>query len=235
MLLDRKLSLIQQVDLMLQIAEGIKYLHSMDLVHRNVMPDNILVKCDKPGSECSILAPEPFWIAKIGGFGATKVKMESTAYANQTLNIGSVMMAPEMYDLESGEYPERFHPKKTDVYSFGLLCLAVLIREPTPFPDTELWWNPSVRAFKDRVRKGWRPKLPPNCPDHLSSLIQKCWDGNPVKRPDFHDICTTLRYIKGLLLTGMIISPPHHVHSNESSVCGDRCYPYHNSPTWSTK
>ncbi|CAK9867926.1 unnamed protein product [Sphagnum jensenii] len=216
-----QMSLFRQVDLMLQIAEGMKYLHSMDLAHRNLSPNSILVKCDKPGSECSILAPEPFWIAKISGFDTTKVKMESAVYSQQTMNIGTTMfMAPELYELEDGEEePEIFHPKKTDVYSFGLLCLAVLIGEPNPFPYEDMV-NPSLRAFKARVKKGKRPKLPPNCPDHLSSLIQQCWDGNPDNRPDFHDICTTLRYIKGLrLLTGMIISQLHTVHiKNQYSV-----------------
>ncbi len=40
------LSLVRGVDIMLQIAEGINYLHSMDLVHRNLKPDNIILQCD---------------------------------------------------------------------------------------------------------------------------------------------------------------------------------------------
>jgi serine/threonine protein kinase len=190
---------------MLQVAEGMKYLHSKGLVHRDLKTENILIKCDGPGSESSMLdiGVKPLWIAKISDFGTTKVKMDSTAYANQTTNIGTTMfMAPEMYEVEHvDQQPERFHPKKTDVYSFGLICFAVLTGEPTPFPTEELQ-NPSVKSFKDRVREGKRPQLPPDCPS-LSNLIQQCWDGNPDKRPNFQEICTKLRHIKGLLLTGM--------------------------------
>jgi serine/threonine protein kinase len=191
---------------MLQIAEGMKYLHSKGLVHRDLKTDNILIKCDGPGSESSMLdlVVKPLWIAKISDFGTTKVKMDSIAYANQTTNIGTItFMAPEMYKVERGDQkPERFHPKKTDVYSFGLICFAVLTGEPPPFPTDERG-NLSIQTFKDRVREGTRPQLPHYCPDLLSNLIQQCWDGNPDERPNFQEICTKLRHIKGLLLTGM--------------------------------
>jgi hypothetical protein len=215
MLQNSQLSFIRRVDIMLQIAEGINSLHSMGLVHRDLKPENILIKCDGCGSESSTstsMVQEPLWIAKVSDFGTTKVKLESTAYANQTLPIGTTMyMAPEVYDLESAdEKPKRFYPLKTDVYSFGLICYSVLIGKPIPFPYEEVL-NPSVRAFKDRVRKGYRPHIPKdlNCPYRLSTLIQHCWDGNPMKRPTFQNICTELRYIKGLLLAGMVF---HHVH-----------------------
>jgi hypothetical protein len=216
-----QLPLIRSVDLMLQVGEGMKYLHSMGLVHRDLKTDNILIKCDGCGSESSMLEPavKPAWIAKISDFSTTKVKMDSTAYANQTMNTGSIMfMAPEMYRVECAEeWPERFHPKKTDVYSFGLICFAVLIGEPTPFPVEELT-NPTPTAFKDRVREGKRPELPPYCPSQLSSLIQQCWDANPDERPNFQDICTKLRHIKGLLLTGMIICNSTIAHCSSNAI-----------------
>jgi serine/threonine protein kinase len=88
---DSQLSLIGRVSVMLQIAEGMQHLHSKGLVHRDLKTDNILIKCDGPGSESSMLdlVVKPLWIAKISEFGSTKVKMDSTAYANQTMNSGS--------------------------------------------------------------------------------------------------------------------------------------------------
>jgi serine/threonine protein kinase len=219
---DSQPSLIGRVAVMLQIAEGMKYLHSKGLVHRDLKTENILIKCDGLGSESSMLdlVVKPHWIAKISDFGTTKVKMDSTAYANQTMNTGTTMfMAPEMYEVQRGDQPpERCHPKKADVYSFGLICFAVLIGEPTPFPVDELL-KPTV--FKDRVRKGKRPELPHYCPSQLSNLIQQCWDGNPDERPNFQEICTKLRHIKGLLLTGMakfVSMEEHRIRTMEKEL-----------------
>jgi serine/threonine protein kinase len=208
--------MLQAVDLMLQVAEGMKYLHNMGIVHRDLKPENILVKKVQevsadhhPDFKNSMSSPpsNPVWIAKICDFGTSKVKNQSTAYRNHTMQIGTTMfMAPEVYELEpEGEIPQRFHPMKTDVYSFGILCSTVLTGIPVEPQIDGL--NVTVKKFKDSVREGKRPNLPPDCPARLSGLIKRCWHADPLLRPSFPDICTELRYIKGLLLTGIVTLP----------------------------
>jgi serine/threonine protein kinase len=209
-------AILQAVDLMLQVAEGMKYLHNMGIVHRDLKPQNILVKKVQevsadhhPDSKNSTSCPlsNPVWIAKICDFGTSKVKNQSTAFLHQTTPIGTPLyMAPEVYELDpEDEIPERFHPMKTDVYSFGILCFTVVTGNPSPFQIDGV--NMTMMKFKASVRQGNRPNLPPDCPARLSGLIKRCWHGDPLLRPSFPDICTELRYIKGLLLTGIVTLP----------------------------
>jgi serine/threonine protein kinase len=201
---------------MLQVAEGMKYLHNMSIVHRDLKPENILVKKVQevsadhhPDSKNSTSCPlsNPVWIAKICDFGTSKIKHESTAYSHQTTPIGTlVYMAPEVYELDDeDEKPERFHPMKTDVYSFGILCSTVVTGNSSQLHIDGV--NLTAMKFRASVRQGKRPNLPPNCPARLSRLVEQCWHRDPLLRPSFPDICTELRYIKGLLLTGIVTLP----------------------------
>jgi hypothetical protein len=209
-------AILQAVDLMLQVAEGMKYLHNRGIVHRDLKPQNILVKKVQevsadhhPDSKNSTSCPlsNPVWIAKICDFGTSKVKNKSTAYSHQTTPISTlVYMAPEVYELDpEDEIPERFHPMKTDVYSFGILCSTVVTGN-TSQPQID-GVNVTATKFKASVRQGKRPNLPTDCPACLSGLIKRCWHVDPLLRPSFPDICAELRYIKGLLLTGIVTLP----------------------------
>jgi serine/threonine protein kinase len=173
-------AILQAVDLMLQVAEGMKYLHNMGIVHCDLKPQNILVKKVQevsadhhPDSKNSTSCPlsNPVWIAKICDFGDAKVKNQSSSFLHQTRPIGSLLyMAPEVYQLDPEEdIPERFHPMKTDVHSFGILCFTVVTENPSKFlidgVDTTM-------KFKASMLQGKRPNLPPACPARLSGLIE---------------------------------------------------------------
>jgi serine/threonine protein kinase len=197
------LPILTALDLMLQVARGLKYLHCRRIVHRDLKSANILVA---PLTAAPELEYSEAWLnAKLADFGFSKTKNSSTS--RQTLNRGTrKWMAPELFqipqeEIDNGsmERPDsRAHPFKADVYSFAIVCSEILTRKG-PFPDL-----PFVGLVK-HIRDGRQPELPDGCPRRLASLIKRCWELEPLSRPTFREICRELRYIKGLLLTGSAI------------------------------
>jgi serine/threonine protein kinase len=187
---------------MLQIARGLRYLHSKSTVHRDVKSKNILVKplIDVPELEYI----EGYLTVKLADFGTSRIKKSITRRSHQTFNVGTrSWMAPEVFLIQeewmytgAAQSSPIAHPHKADVWSFAMVCFEILTRE-VPFKD-EL----QTRLFHRITVDGLRPVLPNECPRRLVSLIQRCWEYDPRERPDFTEICNELRYIKGLLLTG---------------------------------
>ncbi|KAG0568347.1 hypothetical protein KC19_6G013000 [Ceratodon purpureus] len=192
-----KLSDVDAVSLMLQIGEGMEYIHSKGMVHRDLKPQNVLVNLENPSNYFSRICS-----VKIADFGLTKSKDGRTC-SNNTVNTGtSSYMAPEVMSLNHDDPKKaRFNPGKADVYSFALMCSVILTGWVDPYTE-------GVRRVymckntKKQVKDGMRPNLPPDCLPRLATLIKDCWAGNYHDRPLFPEICRELRYIKGLLLKG---------------------------------
>ncbi|CAM6061116.1 unnamed protein product [Sphagnum tenellum] len=197
------LSILTALDLMLQVARGLKYLHSRRIVHRDLKSANILVASLTAAPELEY-SSEPRLNAKLADFGLSKTKNSSTRYSRQTLNTGTrKWMAPEVFEISEDEIDNgsmeppdpRAHPFKADVYSFAIVCSEILTNKE-PFPGVPFG------SLLKHIRDGRRPELPDGCPRRLASLIKRCWDLEPRSRPDFPEICRELLYVKGLLLTG---------------------------------
>lgn len=193
----------EAVDLMLQVAEGVNYLHnrvSPSIVHRDLKSSNILVKCvTGSGSEGVYVH------AKVTDFGLSKTKDSSIRHSQQSWNTGTnKWMAPEIINMDAGMPNERCtssneevssYPLKCDVYSFAIVCYEILTGHE-PFPDE------SATTVKRKVMKGERPLLPGHCPNTLKALIVECWNQDPRKRPSFEVICLELKYLKYLFMSG---------------------------------
>jgi serine/threonine protein kinase len=196
------LELAVALDIMVQIAEGMKYLHEQKVAHRDLKCANILV------NPVQILGMKNAGYAqvKLADFGLSKIKKASATYSMQTINTGTTRwMAPELY--EESDPNECRYPFKADVYSYAITCFEILTAK-VPFEDTTK--NTEVRR---KVKTGERPVLPVTLPTFLSSLIERCWDAEADKRPSFSEICAELRHFQGVLmisdlatkLTGKII------------------------------
>jgi len=177
-------SMLEVVDIMLQIAKAMRFLHNKEVAHRDLKCGNILYK-DGPWQLGSNL------VVKLGDFGTAKENVRNfTENQNQTWMVGTLgYRAPEL----SGKNMltlQRF-PPMADVFSFGMTFFEVLTGEP-PFSDLD--------DLQKRINEGERPKLPQTCPPVLKFLIQNCWDEKPQARPTFVQICRMLLHAKNLML-----------------------------------
>jgi len=177
------------VDLMLQIARGMEYLHSKKLYHGELNPSSILVK---PRGT----SPEGYLHAKVTGFGLTSVKdLNQKGTTNQNGTPPFIWYSPEVLEQEnSGGTSNSKYTEKSDVYSFGMVCFELLTGK-VPFEDSHLQGEKMSR----NIRAGERPLFPLNSPKYVINLTKRCWHIDPNQRPSFSTICRVLRYIKRFL------------------------------------
>lgn len=178
------------VDLMLQMARGMEYLHSKKIFHGHLNPCNILLK---PRN-----SQEGYFQAKVSGFGLSSVNninINSDAHEDHD---PLTWFAPEVL-TELEQTPDAYAnstctSEKADAYSFGMICFELLTGK-VPFEDNHL----RGARTSQNIKAGERPLFPYRSPKYLVSLIKKCWQTDPAQRPTFSSICRILRYTKKFL------------------------------------
>ncbi|KAF7373420.1 Kinase-like protein [Mycena sanguinolenta] len=144
-----------------EIAQGLQYLHSRNIVHGDLRGANILINDD--------------WSACLADFGLSSFSDSSSSTSARG---GSLYwMAPELFD------PDRFGYKftrtpATDVYAFGCVCLELYTGQH-PFA------NLSEPAALLKVIDGERPERPssPAMSDVFWKHITEYWAQDPMVRP----------------------------------------------------
>ncbi|XP_047058604.1 serine/threonine-protein kinase A-Raf-like [Lolium rigidum] len=163
----KSLPLDKIISVGLDIANGMAYIHSQGVVHRDVKPENIIFDAE--------------WCAKIVDFG---IACEE-AYCDPLANDPGTFrwMAPEMMKHKP-------YGRKVDVYSFGLILWEMLTGS-VPYEDL----TPFQAAFAV-FDKNVRPAIPSSCPAALRVLIEQCWALQVDKRPEFFQIVQLLEKFK---------------------------------------
>ncbi|KAK9143934.1 hypothetical protein Syun_013334 [Stephania yunnanensis] len=182
------------VDIMLQIARGMEYLHSQQICHGDLNPSNILVRARS--------TPEGYLHAKVSGFNLSRGKNATPQSSPNNGTKPYIWCAPEV--LSEQEQPRNTssfkYTEKADVYSFGMICFELLTGK-VPFEDGHLQGDKMSR----NIQAGERPLFPFSAPKYLVSLTKKCWHLDPTQRPSFSSICRVLRYVKRFL----VMNPDH--------------------------
>uniref|UniRef100_A0A8C3CJP1 dual-specificity kinase n=1 Tax=Cairina moschata TaxID=8855 RepID=A0A8C3CJP1_CAIMO len=165
------LSWSTRIQLALDIARGLRYLHSKGIFHRDLTSKNCLVRCEAGG-----------YTAVVGDFGlAEKIPTYSEGSEKEPLAVvGSpYWMAPEVLRGE-------IYNEKADVFAYGIILCETIARvpaDPDYLPRTEDF-GLDVTAFRTMVGI--------DCPAAFLQLAFHCCSMQPTSRPSFLEITQCL-------------------------------------------
>ncbi|NXS77356.1 TESK1 kinase, partial [Erpornis zantholeuca] len=174
------LSWSMRVKLALDIAHGLRYLHSKGIFHRDLTSKNCLVRCEASG-----------YTAVVGDFGlAEKIPTYSEGSEKEPLAVvGSpYWMAPEVLRGE-------IYNEKADVFAYGIILCETIARVPAD-PD----YLPRTEDFGLDVTT-FRTMVEIDCPAAFLQLAFHCCRNpsrpqmEPTSRPSFLEITQCLESI----------------------------------------
>ncbi|CAM6024238.1 unnamed protein product [Sphagnum balticum] len=164
--------------LMYSISLGVLALHNNGILHRDLKAANILVVPNKDWmkSEEEGLVTAFEWCnlsIKIGDYERSEDAMGTGFWR-----------APEVLP---GSADKRGWTREGDVYSFAMVCYEILTGR---FP-----FEGELLSVYEPVLSGQRPELPAYVSKDMKKLLERCWDADPDKRPNFSVISSGIMYI----------------------------------------
>eukprot|EP01041_Mallomonas_annulata_P007685 gene7685-15732_t len=157
----------------MQILCGLQYLHSHNIVHRDIKGGNILI--DDDGT------------VKLADFGASTVIEMGETQATSTIKGTPYFMAPEV--LSQSKYG-----RKGDIWAVGCTIIQMLSGDP-PWKDHKLSGLVQLHLLLS-TWEGLPPfKTTEEIPDTLRDCMDLCFRKNPEERPGATDLmdCEFLR------------------------------------------
>lgn len=156
----------EKIRLILQICSAMDFLHSKEIIHRDMKCENVLVD---GRINCKVM---DFGLSKLANTDQSKTKGIGT----------SIFMAPEI--VRGEDYDER-----CDVFSFAIMMYEIIGDNFHPYGN-----DVEFVEFKVANSPFFRPDLRAlQCPKWIKNLIERCWQDNPEKRFLFEDI---IRYLE---------------------------------------
>src|SRR2546423_10933872 len=153
-----KLTWKERINITYDIVIALLRIHQENAIHRDLHSGNIL----------SMQYNQNFYVSDLGFCGPVDKPLNSI-YGNLPY------IAPEVIVGKETTFA-------SDIYSIGMLMWEISSGQP-PFSiyehDLDLAMN---------IINGMRPKIVPGTPLEYKSLMEQCWDADPLKRPDINTL-----------------------------------------------
>ncbi|RJP21325.1 MAG: serine/threonine protein kinase [Candidatus Abyssobacteria bacterium SURF_5] len=179
---DEKYSLAFLMDIIIQVVAGLNYLHQNHIIHRDLKPSNILY--DANGSNSMSIVICDFGLSQDK---AAKLKTDLSRFFGRGRRAGTMNYAAPEQLRKGGRYD-----KRCDIYALGRLLdelIAKKMNGASKFINT-FQQDRQVHALSKKVYlyKMDRPYILDassrnQLPYSLSSLILRCLQKNPDRRP----------------------------------------------------
>ncbi|KAG1339045.1 serine/threonine-protein kinase STY46 [Cocos nucifera] len=166
---NKKFPIREVMRIALDVAEGLMFMNIHGVAYRDLNTQRILL--DRQGNAC---------LGDMGIVASCNNVGEVTEYETA----GYRWLAPEIIAGDPESVTETW---MSNVYSFGMVLWEMVTGEAAYSS-----YSP-VQAAVGIAACGLRPEIPKDCPQFLRSLMLRCWNNCPSKRPQFSDIITILQ------------------------------------------
>eukprot|EP00162_Nutomonas_longa_P012773 comp21258_c0_seq1/m.45452 comp21258_c0_seq1/g.45452 ORF comp21258_c0_seq1/g.45452 comp21258_c0_seq1/m.45452 type:complete len:454 (-) comp21258_c0_seq1:640-2001(-) len=141
------------------VVLGLEYLHSQNIIHHDLKPENLLVTSDDR--------------IKIGDFGVSLITSDDGDDTTMEIPGTPAFVAPECI-------AGAFHGKMADIWSLGV-CLYQFVTGDTPFKGSN-----SIEMFENISSQ--TEEYPSHLPELLVDLLKRLLTKDPETRASLHDI-----------------------------------------------